>query len=88
MKKIEELRKEIDNLDHELLNTLVKRMTIVKQIGELKDIHGIPVIDEKRRAELLQKISEKARDFNLSADFIKKIFTEIHDHAVDLQKKI
>lgn len=88
MKKIEDLRKEIDNLDHELLNTLVKRMTIVKQIGELKDSYGLPVVDEKRRAELLQIISEKAKSFNLSADFIKKIFTEIHDHAVDLQKKV
>lgn len=87
MKTLEELRKEIDEIDHELLQILTKRLNAVKQVGELKNIEGIPVLDEKRREELLKSIKEKAKDLNLSEDFVEKLFETIHDHSVELQKK-
>ncbi len=86
-KTLEDLRKEIDEIDHEILQILVKRVDVVKQIGELKNEQNIPVIDEQRREKLLQSITERAKVFHLSEDFVKKLFKEIHDHAVELQKK-
>ena len=87
MKTLEELRKEIDEIDHELLQILTKRLNAVKQVVELKNIAGITVLDEKRREELLKSIKEKAKDLNLSEDFVEKLFETIHDHSVELQKK-
>ncbi|MBI5452912.1 chorismate mutase [Candidatus Gottesmanbacteria bacterium] len=88
MKPLEDLRKEIDNLDQELLQILAKRMETVKMIGSLKDAKGFPVLDEKRREELLRSIVEKAKSMNLGREFVEKVFNTIHDHAVDLQNKI
>lgn len=88
MKNLEELRKEIDAIDQQILEILVKRIDIVKQIGELKNIQNLPIIDEERREKLLESISQRAKVFNLSEEFVKKLFKEIHDHAVELQKKI
>ncbi len=87
-KTLEDLRKEIDAIDQQILEILVKRIDIVKQIGELKNIYNMPVIDEKRREKLLESITQRAKLFNLSEEFIKKLFKEIHDHAVELQKKV
>lgn len=86
-KTLEDLRKEIDEIDHEILQILVKRVDVVKQIGELKNEYNIPVVDEERKEKLLQSITQRAKVFHLSEDFVKKLFKEIHDHAVELQKK-
>jgi chorismate mutase len=86
-KTLEELRKEIDSLDHELVEVLAKRMTAVKKVGELKDMQGLPIMDEKRRQELLEKVGSKAEALAISKSFIEKLFSIIHDHAVEVQKK-
>ena len=87
-KTLEDLRKEIDAIDHDLLKTLAKRMDAVKQVGALKQVQGLDIVDEKRRDELLQKVADKAETLTLSKDFIKDLYSRIHDHAVELQKKI
>ncbi len=87
-KTLEELRKEIDSLDHELLDILAKRMSAVKEVGDIKNSNGLPVLDEKRRQEVLETIGEKAKSLHLSEGFIKKLFEAIHDHAVEIQKKV
>ena len=87
MKTLEALRKEIDEIDHELLSILAKRVDAVKRVGEFKNIQGLPVLDEKRREEILTVIKEKAKGFHLSEKFIEELFAKIHDHAVELQKK-
>jgi chorismate mutase len=87
-KTLEDLRREIDEIDHDLLKTLAKRMSAVKLVGEIKNLQGLDIVDEKRREELLQKVSDKAEALTLSKDFIKELFTKIHDHSVELQKKV
>lgn len=88
MKTLDELRKEIDEIDQEILKILVRRVDIVKQIGELKNEQNMPIVDEERKEKVLQSITERAKLFHLSEDFVKKLFQEIHDHAVELQKKV
>ena len=87
-KSLEDLRKEIDELDHQILDILAKRFSVVKQVGDLKTVKNLPIVDEKRREELLETLGQKAKQFGLSADFIKKLFKEIHDHAMEMQKRI
>lgn len=87
MSNLDDLRKEIDALDHELLHVLAKRVEAVKKVGALKDMHNIPVVDEKRRSELLENVKQKAKGLGISEHFIEELFTKIHDHAVELQKK-
>lgn len=88
MKTLGELRKEIDEIDDELLQILAKRVNTVKQVGELKAAQGLPALDEKRYEELLKTIKEKAKNHSLSEDFVEKLFRTIHDYAVELEKKI
>jgi chorismate mutase-like protein len=87
MKSLNELRKEIDEIDLELLKILAKRVDAVKQIGQVKDVQGIPIVDETRREKLLKAVKEKAKALGISEDFVGKLFEIIHDHAVELQKK-
>lgn len=87
-KTLEDLRREIDEIDQEILSILVRRAGVVKQIGKLKNEHNMPIIDDERKEKLLESIAQRAKILHLSEEFVKKLFKEIHDHAVELQKKV
>ncbi|HSA83520.1 MAG TPA: chorismate mutase, partial [Patescibacteria group bacterium] len=60
----------------------------VKEVGKLKNFHELPILDEKRREDLLQTVKKKAKVLELSEQFVEKLFQTIHDHAVEIQKRI
>lgn len=88
MKSLDELRQEIDEIDQEILKILVKRVEVVKQIGELKNEQNLPIVDEQRKEQVLESITQRAKIFHLSEEFVKKLFQQIHDHSVELEKKV
>ena len=87
-KTLEELRKEIDVIDEELLQVLAKRMHIVREIGKLKKEHNITPLDEDRWQEVLHQIIETAKKHNLPETSIKKIYELIHDTALSIEKEL
>ncbi|MDR1473446.1 MAG: chorismate mutase [Lactobacillales bacterium] len=59
---MEELRKEMDKLYMDLLPILEKRVEISKKIGEYKYEHNLPIYDEEREDQILDKIEELLED--------------------------
>lgn len=86
-KTLDDLRKEIDIIDDELLKVLVKRFDVVRKIGKLKQEQHIPPLDEKRWQEVRHNITEKAKKLNLSEETISNIYEEIHNAALTLEKE-
>lgn len=86
-KKLENLRKQIDMIDKDLLISLAKRTNIVREIGHLKKEKGIAPLDEKRWQQVLEGKIAKAEDISLSKDFIKKIYNLIHKYSLEIERK-
>lgn len=86
IKILDDLRIEIDKVDDELLNTLSKRFSVVREIGKIKKEKNIPPLDEKRWKAVLKKVKEKAKKHSLPEEFIEKIYEEIHQTALDMEK--
>ncbi|MFA5770110.1 MAG: chorismate mutase [Patescibacteria group bacterium] len=78
MNKIEDLRKQIDEIDGQIISFLAKRMKIVNDIGKHKKKNNIPVFDESR----WQKVIKSKRGF------IKKIWEIIHKEALKIEQAI
>lgn len=55
MDKLVEYRTEIEKLDSEIAELLVKRMELSKKIGAYKKENGLQIFDAKREEELKQK---------------------------------
>ncbi|RDU68828.1 chorismate mutase [Helicobacter cholecystus] len=53
---LEDLRKEIDKLDDEMIALLEKRVQVVKQIGKLKVKLNQEVYNPKREEEILRRL--------------------------------
>ena len=52
------LRQEIDAIDRELVELFRRRMDVTKRVGEYKQAHGIPVLDQERERQVLQNKGE------------------------------
>ncbi len=82
------LRKEIDELDTQLLQLLAKRMGISCEIGTYKKEHNMPILQSNRYDEILKSRREMGEKLDLDGEFINKIMTSIHEESVRVQMKL
>ena len=75
------LRQQLDETDDTLFLLLLQRMQISRQIGEYKRNHNLPVLQEKRYAEVLDKRLAWARNNGLDEDIIRRILDAIHEES-------
>ncbi|WP_106827820.1 bifunctional 3-deoxy-7-phosphoheptulonate synthase/chorismate mutase type II [Parabacteroides pacaensis] len=83
-----ELRRQIDEIDENLLELLAKRMRISREIGVYKKEHNMPILQAPRYSEILEKRSNMGEAMDLNPDFIKEILKEIHEESVRQQMVI
>jgi len=80
-----DLRKEIDDIDEQLIPLLIKRMNISKQVAEYKVQRGLPVLNEQREKEILDDVHKKCGE---QGDTIATVFAATMDASRALQHKI
>ena len=83
--KLENLRKEIDKIDSEIIQLLAKRFEIVKQIGVFKKENKISVVDNRRFQKVLEKVENIAEKQGISRDFTNDIYNIIHKYSCELE---
>lgn len=88
MEEIEKLRSDLDNIDMEILQLLMRRTKIVKQIGLIKKQYDIPVVDRRREKEVYDNAKEFALEHELNSDQIESIFREIMQFSKKVQSEI
>jgi len=87
-KNLEALRVEINSIDQELINLLLKRMQIVQQIGKYKGENQITILQPQRWEEIKQTHISIAKEVGLSEAFIEKYLEAIHLESIRLQTKV
>ena len=85
---INELRKEIDALDNQLMELLSNRMRVCRKIGHYKKEHNMTVLQTGRYNEILDKRGAQGSLCGMSAEFVKKIYEHIHEESVRQQIEI
>ena len=84
-KKIEKLRKEIDEVDQKLMNLLLERFSITKKIGQVKTSNSIIIDDNDRENNIINHLSNKANN-DLRKEDIADIFKLMFNISKNLQK--
>ena len=85
---IQMLRKQIDELDNDLMSLLAKRMRVCREIGQYKKEHNMTVLQANRYNEILEKRGAQGALCGMSADFIAQILEGIHEESVRQQLEI
>ena len=79
------LRRQIDELDDQLLELLAKRLRISTEIAMFKKENNMPVLQTGRYDEILTKRIKQAEEMGINGEFIKEILEAVHEESVRTQ---
>ena len=85
---LDELRKQIDKLDNDLLDILAARMKVSEAIGKYKQENNITILQSRRYDEIMRDRTERANKRGLDGEFAVKIFESIHEESISCQSAI
>ena len=86
--KLELLRGRIDGIDHEIMEVLAQRMSIVRQIGQYKKENQVTALQINRWTQIMEDRSRLAEKLSLDDTFVKSLFQLIHEDSVRQQTDI
>lgn len=83
MTKLDDLRKEIDEIDTKIINLYEKRMEVVKKVIAYKLENNIPILDASRESSMLDKNLSKIEN-----DQFKKYYKDVLDGYLKASKNM
>ena len=85
---LENLRRQIDEIDNGIIELLNKRMRISREIGQYKREHAMTIVQAKRYSEILDKRGAQGVLCGMSSDFVRNIYEAIHEESVRQQVEV
>ncbi|MCR5509155.1 MAG: chorismate mutase [Lachnospiraceae bacterium] len=82
MDKLTENRQAIEEIDKKMAELFVKRMACSGNIAQYKTANGIPILDQGREKELIEKNGEYISD-----DVIKPYYMDFFKTVLDISKQ-
>ena len=83
---LDQCRKDINRLDKDILELLVKRRGISRKVIEDKIEKGLPLRDAVREGVVLETLIKAGRKLELDAHFVTRVFHEIIEDSVRSQE--
>ena len=85
---LNELRAQIDKLDDQLLELLVRRMRVSRDIGQYKKEHDMPILQTQRYEELLARRAAQAVELGMDREVMRTVLQAIHEESVRQQMEV
>jgi chorismate mutase len=85
---LEELRDQIDSIDHQLIELVASRMRISERMGEYKCSNGVTVFQLERWLEILQTRVEHGLSEGLDREFVGSLIRMIHEESIRCQDRV
>ena len=83
---LEELRKNIDELDLKILDLIEERKDLVTEVVKLK--RRDQIVDQKRIEFILNKLKVEASNRGLAVEFIEEIWTLMIKNFIEYEENI
>jgi len=86
IRRLEELRVLIDDLDLRIVGLLNERTRVVEDIGRVKRGSGLPIYEPKREEQVFANVTG-CNHGPLSADALRRVFERIIDEMRKIQRE-
>jgi len=83
---LQALREGIEEIDHEILDHLRRRMSLVEEVATTKLRSAYPFRDEQREEQIIQRVRHAAVEHGLDAHEVERLYRVILDMSVAHQK--
>jgi chorismate mutase len=71
---LEELRREIRDIDREIVELIARRTYVADTVAAVKDEQGLPTTDEQQEQTVMDRAGHNAEQFDVDANLVKAIF--------------
>ena len=85
-KKLERIRKKLDNLDNKLIRLIKLRTNIVKNVLKLKT-HKNEIVDKKRISLILKNIKNKSIKNKIDPKITNRIWKNMISAYIDFERR-
>jgi len=85
--EIEQCRKEIDEIDKELVNLFERRMDVAIRVANYKKENDLPIYDEERESKVIKKNVDNLKNKNYDL-LARRFFLSIMELSRNLQESI
>jgi len=85
--EIEQCRKEIDEIDKELVNLFERRMDVAIRVANYKKENDLPIYDEERESKVIKKNVDNLKNKNYDL-LARRFFLSIMELSRSLQESI
>lgn len=85
MRDLDEIRKDINMIDAELLELFIERMDCAREVGEYKKANNIPILNAEREKEILDKVAEESGEYGVYA---RELYKKLMELSRELQSTI
>lgn len=75
--ELADCRTAIEDIDRRIVELLAARVALGQRTAELKEAAGLPLLDPRREAEVIRRVTEIGRDEGMPSEAIREIFWQI-----------
>ena len=86
--EIAELRNEINRLNVEIIEKIVKRVGVANEIAIIKRRYGKPVVDKQREKAVLDQVRLLAAEKGVDPGSAERVFAEIIRLCVESEERL
>lgn len=88
MSELEDVRKEIEKIDMEILALIGKRVNLAEKVLESKKINGTSINDHKQNEIVISRALNAATEHNLDVGLVKEIFEILIRMSIERQNEL
>ena len=85
MEILEPYRQRIDDLDDRIVDLLVERTEIIREVGHLKFKEDVPAILQDRVDEVRERAAARAQAKGLDADIVRSLYALLIEYSCNLE---
>ncbi|MDA0687687.1 MAG: chorismate mutase [Proteobacteria bacterium] len=80
--ELQEIRKQIDEIDDRLLRLLAERFQLTHAVGVIKANQNLNSFDSSREAEKITRLRELCSSLDIDPNLVEELFTRIMQEVV------
>lgn len=88
LRRLEDSRRQIDMLDHEIIELIAQRTFLAGEIVQAKKVLGMDIEDKEREKNIQEKIRVIAREKNIDPTSLSQIMKILASLSKKEQKKL
>jgi chorismate mutase len=74
VRRLAELREEIEQVDRQIVDLVVHRARLAEEAGDVKRVANLPLLDPVREARVMETAAEAARQAGIPDNEVRQIF--------------